>query len=153
MRQLALASIAAALCAPLPAAAAYVSVDVELVNVRKGPGVDEPVLWKSWRHTPFEILEWGMTWARVRDFEGDEGWVHRELLSSRPCVIVAAKRANLREGPGTNFDVRYRLERGYPLRVIGRDGNWLQVMDDDAVGGWIVERLVWGDASSSRIEA
>lgn len=128
----------------VPASAEYASVTAELVNVRESAGTASQVLWKAWRYTPFEIVEWGEQWALVRDFEGDEGWVSRSVLSLDPGVIVVGKRANVREGPGVQFDIVEEVEREYPLRVLGYDGDWIKVTDGVDANGWIHRKLVWG---------
>jgi SH3-like domain-containing protein len=52
-------------------------------------------------------------------------------------VSVSGKEANLRSGPGTQHPAEWILGRGYPLKVIGRQGNWLEVIDFENDKGWI----------------
>lgn len=125
-------------------AAEFISAGAQQINVRSEPSLRAKVLWQAWRYTPFEILEWGEEWAMLRDFEGDEGWVHQSVLSSQATVIVAGKRANVREGPALEFDVLWSVEREYPLKVLGYEGDWVQVSDGVDVHGWINKRLLWG---------
>jgi len=48
---------------------------------------------------------------------------------------------NLRTGPGTNHEAVWRLNRGYPLMVISRKGDWLQVRDFENDTGWVLQSL------------
>jgi len=135
----------AALFLATAAAAEIMSVSTEKANVREGPGTENPALWQAWRFTPFEVQEWSGEWAYVKDFAGDAGWLHKSVLSETPAVIVAGKYANIRTGPGLEYEVTVSVEREYPLRAIERNGDWLKVSDDGEIEGWIFIKLVWGN--------
>lgn len=144
--------LAATLAALLPfaqpqdARAEYLSISSRKANVRQGPGGGKPVVWQAWRLTPFLVLDWIGDWAKVRDYEGDDGWIHGSLLADVPTVIVTAKDAAVRGGPGAGYRGLWTLEEGYTLKVLAVDGVWLKVTDDDEVRGWVLRRLVWGRA-------
>jgi SH3-like domain-containing protein len=57
-------------------------------------------------------------------------------------VSVSGKEVNLRSGPGTQHPAEWTLSKGYPLRVIGSRGKWLQVRDFENDKGWIYQPLV-----------
>ena len=135
----------AALFLATAAAAEIMSVSTEKANVREGPGTGNPALWQAWRFTPFEVREWSGEWAYVVDFAGDTGWLHRSVLSETPAVIVIGKYANIRTGPGLDYEVIVSAEREYPLKAIERNGDWLKVSDDEGTEGWISVKLVWGN--------
>lgn len=48
---------------------------------------------------------------------------------------------NVRSGPGTDRDVLFELPAGYPLKVVKRDGSWLNVEDVEGDRGWILESV------------
>lgn len=52
-------------------------------------------------------------------------------------VSVASKEVNMRSGPGTGYGTDWALGRGYPLKVIGRQGKWLKVSDFENDKGWV----------------
>lgn len=52
-------------------------------------------------------------------------------------VSVARDEINMRTGPGTKYDSRWMLARGYPLQTIGRQGDWLKVRDFEKDEGWV----------------
>jgi SH3-like domain-containing protein len=52
-------------------------------------------------------------------------------------VSVASNEVNLRSGPGTKHPADWRLDLGFPLKVIGSQGNWLKVIDFENDKGWI----------------
>ncbi|RYX97616.1 MAG: peptide-binding protein [Comamonadaceae bacterium] len=63
------------------------------------------------------------------------------IASAQQMVSVAGKEANLRAGAGNRHAVEWSLTKGYPLRVVGRKGNWLQVRDFENDKGWIYRPL------------
>ena len=76
--------IAGSLClATLFSTAAHaqsmVSVKGSTLNMREGPGTHTAVLWELKQGYPLRITERKGSWLRVRDFEGDTGWVARSL--------------------------------------------------------------------------
>lgn len=56
-------------------------------------------------------------------------------------VSVDRPEINMRKGPGTNHESIWLLSRGYPLQVIDRKGNWLQVKDFENDTGWVYRPL------------
>ena len=121
-------------------------------NVREGAGTEYPVAWVADQYTPFKVLSWDGEWVNVKDVDGDAGWAHQSVLSSDPCVIVAGKRANVRSGAGLEHEVLWEVERGYPFKVLRRQGDWLQVTDGDKVEGWIFKKLMWGNTQLEESE-
>lgn len=56
-------------------------------------------------------------------------------------VSVAGNEVNLRSGPGTGHPADWRLDRGFPLKVIESQGSWLKVIDFENDKGWIRRSL------------
>lgn len=63
---------------------------------------------------------------------------------ARQMVSVDRPEINMRTGPGTNHESTWLLSRGYPLEVVGRKGNWLQVKDFEGDKGWVYRPLTDG---------
>ena len=125
-------------------AQSMVSVKGSTLNMREGPGTHTAVLWELKRGYPLQITERKGSWVRVRDFEGDTGWVARSLTGSTPHHIVKSKVANLRAGPGTQHRIVGRLEYGELLRTREKRADWVRVERSEGVSGWIAKRLLWG---------
>ncbi len=56
---------------------------------------------------------------------------------AQQMVSVSGDQVNLRSGPGTQHAADWVLGLGYPLRVVGRRGDWLEVRDFENDKGWI----------------
>jgi len=57
-------------------------------------------------------------------------------------VSVTGEKVNLRKGPSTQYPIIWELGKGFPLRVIGSQGNWYKVSDFESDTGWIYKNLV-----------
>lgn len=55
---------------------------------------------------------------------------------------ISAPIANIRSGPGTNFDVIWKVERYYPVLVLERQGNWCKIEDFEGDKGWLHDSLL-----------
>jgi SH3-like domain-containing protein len=124
-------------------AAEYVSVSKDGVNIRSGPSTKDEVYWEVFKDFPLKVVQRKGDWAKTQDFEGDSGWVYTPLLSKKKTVIVKVKKANLRIGPGKNYEVVASALYGVVFKPGKRDGEWMQVSHSDGTKGWIHRSLVW----------
>lgn len=60
---------------------------------------------------------------------------------AQTMVSVAGSTVNMRAGPGTHTEVLWSLGKGYPLKVVGRQGRWLHVVDFENDRGWVARSL------------
>ena len=126
------------------ASAKRLSVAGDKVNVRSGPGTSHEILWSAGKYYPVDIMSQSGNWYRIRDFEGDTGWIYGSLLKQIPAVIVKGTIVNVREGPGTGFRVLFQAEKGVSFKLLNREQHWLKVEHADGEVGWIHKSLVWG---------
>ena len=126
------------------ASAKRLSVAVNKVNVRSGPGTSHEILWSVGKYYPVDIIKTSGNWCRVRDFEGDTGWIHRSLLKKISAVIVKGTIVNVREGPGTDSRVLFQAEKGVSFKLLKKKKEWFEVQHVDGEVGWIHKSLVWG---------
>ena len=126
-------------------AAEYTSVKKNGVNVRSGPSTGDEVRWEVFKGFPLEILKHENGWANCRDFEGDSGWIHSDLLTDKKTVIVKKKKINLRNVPNTGNDSRIIAVVKYSVvfEAIDKEGEWLKVRHSDSTEGWIHKDLIW----------
>ena len=59
-------------------------------------------------------------------------------------VSVVGENVNLRSGPGTNYEVKWKYGSGFPLRVLQEKGKWLKVEDFENDTGWLYKKLTNG---------
>jgi SH3-like domain-containing protein len=118
----ALAALTTTLAPAIAQAREFVSVKGASVNVRQQKG----------------------QWLRVKDNETTLGWVHAPLTGKTPHMVVTARTANLRAGPGQNHRVVGRLDELEVVRTLGKQGSWAHVQRDSGQKGWVARSLTWG---------
>jgi len=57
-------------------------------------------------------------------------------------VSVTKDNVNVRSAPTTKSPVYMELFAGYPLKVLKKEGDWLQISDYEGDSGWIHQSLV-----------
>lgn len=67
--------------------------------------------------------------------------VFHASAQAREMVSIEGKIVNMRSGPGTGSQILWELEQGYPLQVLKRKGDWLQVRDFENDKGWVARQL------------
>jgi len=51
--------------------------------------------------------------------------------------VIRVGKANIRHGPGEQFPVAWQVGKGFVLKKIAEEGEWLQVRDMEGDGGWV----------------
>src|SRR3954466_14481581 len=84
-----------ALLAARPAGAAadaepyFLSIKNEKTFMREGPGDNHRIKWIYHRKgLPVEVIASFEVWRRVRDMDGEIGWIHVALLSRERTAVV-----------------------------------------------------------------
>ena len=57
-------------------------------------------------------------------------------------LAVSVSIANIRSGPGTNYDTLWQVYKYYPIKVIKKTGSWILFSDFEGDKGWIKNTLV-----------
>jgi SH3-like domain-containing protein len=126
----------------------FVSLKFDRVNVRKGPSVNHSVAWIFARKgLPVEIIAEFENWRRVRDSDGEEGWVFHSLLSGRRTALVApwkkGGRVSLYVQAGGKARALAVIEAGALGTVQFCSGAWCSFAVR-GFQGWIKQDLLWG---------
>ena len=125
------------------AMAERLSVSSKIANIRSGPGTDHEILWKVENYHPLLVIKKSGAWINFRDFEGDVGWIHESLTQAQPTVITVKDKCNVRNGPGTDHDIVFTVEKGIPFLILDQQNSWIQIKHTDGDRGWIHKSLVW----------
>ena len=104
---------------------------------------------------PIEILAEFEHWRRVRDVDGDVGWVYHTLLDGRRHALVkpsdGSDTAELFSGPGGTGSVVAAAEPNVVVALEACGINWCQVQAGGYTG-WITKQDLWGVYSDERFE-
>ncbi|MGB5983794.1 MAG: SH3 domain-containing protein [Desulfobacterales bacterium] len=119
------------------------AVGGSIANIRAGAGTNYPVIWKVEKYHPMEIIQKSGEWYKFRDFEGDQGWIHKSLLQNIPSVITIKDNCNIRSDPSTQKEILFIVDKGIPFKVLERQESWIHIQHADGDKGWIHKSLVW----------
>ena len=122
----------------------YVSLKASEGNVRRGPSLSHRIDWVfSRRDMPLEVTDEYGHWRRVRDRDGQGGWIHYSLLSGVRTVIVEEDMAPLRMKPDQEAPVNARAEAGVIAELDECLPDWCRVKAD-GYRGWVPKSALWG---------
>ena len=122
------------------------------VNVRSGPKANDTILFTLQSTYPLAVIDKKGRRVKVTDYEGDSGWIHEGLLSTKSYVIVNLKSINLRSEPGLDSSGKpigkmlFTAPKGVVFEVIGVDkkSGWLHLRHADGDDAWCSAKIVWG---------
>ncbi len=123
----------------------FVSLASNKVFVRTGPALRYPIKWVYQReHLPVEIVQEFDTWRKIRDMDGDDGWIHQSLLSGdRYGIVKGEANLPLRKAPVGEARILALLEQNVVASINQCNGAWCQVMAEGYTG-WTERKFLWG---------
>lgn len=126
----------------------FASVKNKPANVRAGPGIGYPLRWTFVRrHLPVEVLAEYGNWRRIRDADGEEGWMLGALLSGRRTALIspwsAAKPVRLRSRSRQNSAINAVVEPRVLVMVDSCAGLWCYVRAETSAG-YVRQTKLWG---------
>lgn len=129
---------------PLPR---FASVSAGKVNLRAGPGVSYRIEW-VYRQAglPVEIISEYRNWRRVRDWQGDEGWMHQQMLDgARTLITLGPERQTIRKTPEPDGPPVALVDPGVvgELVTCPSESVWCEVQIDGR-RGWMDRGAFWG---------
>jgi len=122
----------------------FASLRASDVNLRTGPGTRYPIDWVfTHQGMPVEITAEYEMWRRVRDAEGDEGWVHKNALSGKRFMIVTGGMHELRREPDNNAAIAAHLQAGAIGQLVSCARGWCKIKFEGAKG-YLPKADFWG---------
>lgn len=134
----------------LQAQAATAVVTGSVVNMRSGPGTEYGVAGVIYHDTRLEITGRSGSWNKVR-FGAMEGWVHSSLLkeSDPQSLIIGVGVANLRSGPGIEYDIVGQASRDEVLTLVVAEGDWYLAQTAAGQGVYVRKDMIAGQVGQS----
>jgi SH3-like domain-containing protein len=130
---------------PLPR---FVSLAADEINVRTGPGEMHPIRWVfARRGVPVQIVEEALDWRRIVDHDGQTGWIHASLLSSRRTILVIGDTRALRRTPDHDARIVALVEPMVVGLLLNCQSNWCLVEIADK-RGWLERGQFYGALES-----
>ncbi len=121
----------------------YASLRGEKVNGRSGPSLDYPVEWSYARPgLPVIVIRESQDWRKIRDPQGDEVWVKRNLLAAQRTAMTMANGA-IRKHPDDHATVVADYHAGGVVLLGECQRDWCRV-EAEGLKGWAPRGQLWG---------
>jgi SH3-like domain-containing protein len=133
----------------------FVSLRPSDTPMREGPSKDHRIKWVFKQEgLPVEIIAEFENWRRVRDSEGDDGWVFHSRLSGRRTAQINPKlkdpSISLHERESEGSTVVARLQPGVIGSIERCTGTWCK-LQGEGFDGWIPQSRLWGVYPGERV--
>lgn len=123
----------------------FVSLKADEVYMREGPSKEHRIKWIYHRKgLPVEVVAVFDVWRRVRDQDGEMGWMHRTMLSSsRTAVVTGNGEVALRSEASPQLDSVAEVEPG-AIGELRRCRDQVCELNFSGTVGWIDRERLWG---------
>lgn len=95
-------------------------------SVRKGPGTQFDLAEVYPNGALLSLLEKQNNWYMI----APNRWIHEsmvQVLLTRPGMVTGSNELNVRQGPGTDFKILYRLPISSRVQVMEENQDWLRI--------------------------
>lgn len=123
----------------------FVMTKANKVNLRAGPGNNYPTrVVYTRKNIPLMIIAEFDFWRKIKDVDGQEGWIHKTLLSNTTVVWVKAEMASLVSDPTNSETTVLKAEKGVDGEFL-KDikGKYAKVRIANQKG-WMLIDALWG---------
>jgi SH3-like domain-containing protein len=122
----------------------WASISASEARMRTGPGRQFPASWLYQRAgLPVVVLQTYPNWRKVRDPDGETGWIQANLLSDDRTALIKGDVRPLRDKPNMSANVIWRAEPGVVGKITECARGWCKF---DARGrmGYVETAHIWG---------
>ena len=126
------------------AQAEFVSIKGNQVNIRQSPSTTADIAWELTEGYPMQVMQKRGKWFKVKDFEGELGWVYQPLTQKKAHHVVKVPTANMRTGPGAQYKKVATLKQHDLLQTQTAQNGWIKGQTSSGQVGWISKKLLWG---------
>ncbi|MDX1917163.1 MAG: SH3 domain-containing protein [Rickettsiaceae bacterium] len=123
----------------------FASIKASEANTRAGPGMNYHLLFLyQYRGIPVEIIAEYDQWRKIRDINGDEGWIHSSILSGKRYVMIKTQEEIfLHSKDSAKSEILARLSKYYTCQLLKHLNSWCKVKCAEYTG-WVERKYIWG---------
>jgi len=115
-------------------------------NIRFGPGMNYDVKYiLKLKLMPIKVTAEYDNWLEIKDFEGEEGWVNKSLITKRKTSIVVTNKKfiTVHKSDFSKSKTVVRLENNVILDVVKCTQDWCYIKVESKKG-WVKKSSIWG---------
>ena len=121
----------------------FLSLKKNKVNVRYGPGLDQPIKYIYRKiNLPVKLIDKKENMRRVIFLDNNSGWIHLSQLKPSNSIITIKEKILFKKP--SNFSEPFaKLEQGRLLVIKECEDNWCNITTDSYTG-WVKIKNIWG---------
>ncbi|HEX5282090.1 MAG TPA: SH3 domain-containing protein [Micropepsaceae bacterium] len=129
----------------------FASIKSDKIYMRVGPGEDYAIKWVYHRKgLPVEVLGSYDAWRRVKDMDGETGWIHTALLSrERTAVVIGDGLTTVTRSDEAGSNVVAKAKPGTVGTLRHCQAQSCEVKFD-GVEGWVPRARLWGVSNDDK---
>ena len=123
----------------------FVSLKSDEVNLRIGSSTNYPIILKYvTKNMPIEIIDEYERWRKIRDKDGNEGWIRKDLLKGdRFIIIIKSDKSKIYMFSKPNGITIGEIGELNIARIKVCLKKWCKIKFDNNTG-WINKKNLWG---------
>lgn len=126
----------------------FVSLKSDEINVRVGPSRQHAIAWIFRKAgLPVEVTQEFETWRRIRDADGEEGWIFHSLLSGKRTAIIAPweteSLTDIYRSAAETSGVVAQAEPKVVVSLQSCEDDWCEIIADET-RGFVRKNALWG---------
>jgi SH3-like domain-containing protein len=126
----------------------YVSIRAKEAHSHVGPGRIYKVVYKYIQeHLPVKVVAQYDNWRKIEDPDGEKGWIHKSLLSTKRFIITCSNITPLMLTTKETSKRIARIKKKFVMELIAVRGNWCRVKFrwcGEKYTGWVRKTDVFG---------
>jgi SH3-like domain-containing protein len=122
----------------------YLSIRTSVANLRIGPSYSHPIAYVyEKKNMPVEVIDEFEVWRKVKDYQGDTGWVHLSQLSRKRSLLTTKDGIVLYKKSTIYSEPIIKIGKSEAVVIKKCIPNWCLV-EIQKYKGWIQTEHVWG---------
>lgn len=123
----------------------FVSIKSNEANIRTGPSQKYPVVWVFIKKgEPVEVVAEFEHWRKVKDIDGDIGWIHESMLSGKRRAVIKSDNVEvLYSGTADSSKKIALIEPKVRVDLISCQSHWCKVSVEN-LKGWLEKKSLYG---------
>jgi N-acetylmuramoyl-L-alanine amidase len=124
-----------------------VKVNVDVINVRSGPGLSHKLVAQINKNERYLSLEKREDWVKIKLSKSKTGWVASWLVTettniqTNQLISSSVNGLNVRTGPGLTFPVLAQIYPSEQFPYVKEEGQWTSI-DYKGEKGWVASWLI-----------
>ncbi|MEH7115996.1 N-acetylmuramoyl-L-alanine amidase [Neobacillus vireti] len=128
-----------------------ITVTVPTLNVRESADISSKIISRVHQGDTFDTVQKKNNWNQIKLENNQTGWIYDAYItpSEKITGTIDTFSLNVREQPSASSRVVGYLKRGAKITILSKQAGWAKMVSSSGVSGWVNEKYIAKDTSSS----